>query len=161
MKQYRRLFFPSEGRRAEDFFALKIRRLRPGANQRTWVPKASTLPLDNRSRSVVAVATHNLSCLLSHFTICTTCGNCVHLYASENLKKKRKSKSISLKSLIVHNTFLNWNFCVHPSSVFMHSTCSAHTSVLYFITLTHCGRVTQICVLTLQLCRTGDTNLRF
>ena len=24
--------------------------------------------------------------------------------------------------------FLNWNFCVHPSSVSMHSTCSAHTS---------------------------------
>jgi hypothetical protein len=31
------------------FFALKIRRLRPGVNQRTCVPKASTLPLDNRS----------------------------------------------------------------------------------------------------------------
>jgi len=44
---------PSEGKRAEDFFfALKIRRLRPGANPRTWVPKASTLPLDHRSRCV-------------------------------------------------------------------------------------------------------------
>jgi hypothetical protein len=32
------------------FFALKIRRLRPGANPRSWVPKASTLPLDRRSR---------------------------------------------------------------------------------------------------------------
>ena len=32
------------------FFALKIRRLRPGVNPRTWVPKASTLPLDHRSR---------------------------------------------------------------------------------------------------------------
>ena len=28
----------------------KIRRLRLGLNQRTWVPKASTLPLDHRSR---------------------------------------------------------------------------------------------------------------
>jgi hypothetical protein len=46
----RQLYFPSEGRRAEDFFALKIRRLRPGANPRFWVPKASTLPLDHRSR---------------------------------------------------------------------------------------------------------------
>jgi hypothetical protein len=27
--------------------------------------------------------------------------------------------------------------------------------------LTHCGRVTQIWVFTLQLCRTGDANLRF
>jgi len=27
--------------------------------------------------------------------------------------------------------------------------------------LTHCGRVTQVCVFTLQLCRTGDADLRF
>jgi hypothetical protein len=40
----RRLYFPFEGRRAEDFFARKIQRLRPGLNPRTWVPKASTLP---------------------------------------------------------------------------------------------------------------------
>jgi hypothetical protein len=45
----RRLYFPSEGRCAEDFFALKIRRLRQGVNPRTWVPKASTLPLDHWS----------------------------------------------------------------------------------------------------------------
>ena len=31
------------------YFALKIRRLRPGANPRTWLPKASTLPLDHRN----------------------------------------------------------------------------------------------------------------
>jgi hypothetical protein len=42
-----RLYFPYEGRSAEDFFALKIRRLRPGAYPRTWVPKARTLPLDH------------------------------------------------------------------------------------------------------------------
>ena len=34
------------------FSSWKIRRLRPGLNQRTWVPKASTIPLDHRSRSV-------------------------------------------------------------------------------------------------------------
>jgi hypothetical protein len=45
-----RLHFPSEGRRAEDFFVRKIRRLQAGLNPRTWVPKASTLPLDHRSR---------------------------------------------------------------------------------------------------------------
>jgi len=50
----RRLYFPSKGRPAEDFFALKIRRLRRGANPRTWVPKASTLPLDHRSHYVSA-----------------------------------------------------------------------------------------------------------
>jgi hypothetical protein len=32
---------------------LKIRRLRPGLNPRTWVPKASTLLLDHRSRFVL------------------------------------------------------------------------------------------------------------
>jgi len=53
----RRLYFASEGRRAEDFFALKIRRLRPGANPRTWVPKISTLPLDHRSRFPSIVTT--------------------------------------------------------------------------------------------------------
>jgi len=39
------------------FFALKIRRLRPGVNPRTWVPKASTLPLDYRSRFIILHAT--------------------------------------------------------------------------------------------------------
>jgi len=32
------------------FPPLKIRRLQTGVNQRTWVPKASTLPLDHRNR---------------------------------------------------------------------------------------------------------------
>jgi hypothetical protein len=32
------------------FSPLKIRRLRPGLNPRTWVLRASTLPLDHRSR---------------------------------------------------------------------------------------------------------------
>ena len=32
------------------FSPWKIQRLRSGLNQRTWVPKASTLPLDHRSR---------------------------------------------------------------------------------------------------------------
>ena len=35
------------------FFALKIRRLRPDLNPRTWVLKARTLPLDHRSRSLL------------------------------------------------------------------------------------------------------------
>ena len=33
---------PSEGRRAEDFFALKIRRLQPGLNAQTWVLQHAT-----------------------------------------------------------------------------------------------------------------------
>jgi hypothetical protein len=44
----RGLYFPSKGRRAEDFFA----GLRPGLNPRTWVLKARMLPLDHRSRNM-------------------------------------------------------------------------------------------------------------
>ena len=40
-------YFPSEGRCAEEFFALKRGRFRPGLNPRTWVLKASTLPLNH------------------------------------------------------------------------------------------------------------------
>ena len=35
------------------FSPWKVRRLRPGLNPPTWVPKASTLPLDHRSRYVL------------------------------------------------------------------------------------------------------------
>jgi hypothetical protein len=38
-----RLYFPSKGRHADDFFVQKIRRLQPGLNPRTWVPEASML----------------------------------------------------------------------------------------------------------------------
>jgi hypothetical protein len=34
------------------FSSLKIRRFEPGLNPRTWVLKASTLPLDHRSRLI-------------------------------------------------------------------------------------------------------------
>ena len=40
---------PKEGE-LRIFSPLKIRRFRPGLNPQTWVPKASTLPLDHRSR---------------------------------------------------------------------------------------------------------------
>jgi hypothetical protein len=41
---------PKEGVLRIFFSPLKIRRFRPGLNPQTWVPKASTLPLDHRSR---------------------------------------------------------------------------------------------------------------
>ena len=45
------IYFPSEGRRAEEFYcSLKILRLRPGLNPQTWVSEASMLPLHHRSR---------------------------------------------------------------------------------------------------------------
>jgi hypothetical protein len=42
------------------FLPLKIRRLQPGLNPRTWVLKASTLPLDHRSRSFEQYTKENL-----------------------------------------------------------------------------------------------------
>ena len=39
----RRLYFPPKEGALRNFFARKIRRLRPGLNLRTWVPKANTL----------------------------------------------------------------------------------------------------------------------
>ena len=46
------LYFPSEGV-LRNFSPWKIRRLRPSLNPRTWVPKASTLPLEHRSRCLM------------------------------------------------------------------------------------------------------------
>jgi len=57
--------------RVEDFFALKIRRLRPGLNPLTWVLKASTLPLDHRIRQ-----------LYIYMCVCV----CVFLSCSETFK---------------------------------------------------------------------------
>jgi hypothetical protein len=39
----KQLYFPSEGRHAEDIFAQKIRWLWPGVNLWSWVPEASML----------------------------------------------------------------------------------------------------------------------
>ena len=38
----------------------RIRRFRPGLNPRTWVPEASTLPLDHRSRFIILKSTENI-----------------------------------------------------------------------------------------------------
>ena len=46
----KRLYFPSEERCAEDFFALKNPTASAGFEPANWVPKASTLPLDHRTR---------------------------------------------------------------------------------------------------------------
>jgi hypothetical protein len=45
-------------------FALKIRRIWPGVNPRTWVPKASTLTLDHQSRLLRVCQVTRSLCLL-------------------------------------------------------------------------------------------------
>ena len=61
------------------FFALKFRRLRRGLNPRTWVLKASTLPLDHRSRYWL----HTLMKLIS-FSRNWACIFCEHRDNSTN-----------------------------------------------------------------------------
>jgi hypothetical protein len=53
----KRLYFPSEGRRAKDFFARKIRRLRPGANPLTTRPPR---PLIYKYTTYIRVAVSEL-----------------------------------------------------------------------------------------------------
>ena len=56
------------------FFTLKIRRLRPGLNPRTWVLKASTLPLDHRSRYQLLDV--KKLCILSTQCLCVPHDSC-------------------------------------------------------------------------------------
>ena len=56
--------------------------------------------------------------------------------------------------------------CQHTLEILVDAFLHAQDGIIQpqFITitrLTHCGRVTQICVFTFQPCRTGDANLRF
>ena len=77
----KQLYFPSEGRRAEDFFALK----NPGLNPRTWVPKASTLSLDHRSY-LCATVTNTVS-VPSWFASIKSAKH-LNFYCTRKLKKK-------------------------------------------------------------------------
>ena len=52
------------------FSSWKIRRLRPGLNPRTWVPKASTLPLDHRSRLSSSHFLQKISREIENFFTC-------------------------------------------------------------------------------------------
>jgi hypothetical protein len=53
----------------EDVLRIFFARFRPGANPRTWVPKATTLPLDHRSRFTLEVTNHICLLSISHFKV--------------------------------------------------------------------------------------------
>ena len=55
---------------------------------------------------------------------------------------------------------LNMQFHLSEAKISSSVFCTRIRSA-YFRFLTHWGRVTQICVFTLQLCKTDDANLRF
>ena len=50
---------------------------------------------------------------------------------------------------------------VHKEEWWSHTSIRNLSNTQKMITLTHWGRVMQICVFTLQLCKTDDANLRF
>ena len=78
---------PKEGVLRIFFFALKIRRLRPGLNPRTWVLKASTLPLDHRSPSTGRHTAYFISTVkLFTFSACNATR-----YCSNNCTFRRRS----------------------------------------------------------------------
>ena len=76
----RRLYFPSEGWHAEDFFAVKIRRFRSGFKTRTRVPEASTLiprppkpiPFGVQNQYPTAKTLHTIQVAPFNFNICCT-----------------------------------------------------------------------------------------
>jgi hypothetical protein len=77
----RRLYFPSEGRRATDFITLKIHRPRPGLNPRTLGPVASTLT----TRPPRATKDYNIRDY--NFTCCIGCENwCLTLREEHSLR---------------------------------------------------------------------------
>jgi len=75
------------------FLPLKIRRLRPSLNSRTWVPKASTIPLNHRSRLRLVIE------LKHRDVLCTT-------VCSESFRTADTINSVFV------NLFLTMFFCV-------------------------------------------------
>ena len=65
------------------FLPWKIQRLRPGLNPRTWVPKASTLPLDHRSLLAPSLFIYG-----AHTTVC------IKAVTSLNLKDKQRFSTL-------------------------------------------------------------------
>ena len=62
------------------FSPLKIRWLRPGLNPRTWVPKASTLPLDHRNRTKKLLKKKNHIHIYVHTYMHTYIDTYIHMY---------------------------------------------------------------------------------
>jgi hypothetical protein len=122
MTRGRRLYFPSKGRRAGDFFAPeKSWWLQSGLNPWTWVPKVSTLPLDYRSRFFVSLAVH-LNLFLRRDSQCW------------HLASKQASHALNVFLNTQHS--LSWNF---DSFIFNYclSFLSKEMDFLHFFILSH------------------------
>jgi len=100
----------------------------------------------------------------SHFSFCPYCSKW-EMFLFRNLELDGLKVPI-LQTRAILMTLANaaeveaMNALLPILSLFLSSASPLFPLLLYF-TLTHWGRVTQICVFTLQLCKTDDANLRF
>jgi len=72
--------------------------------------------------------------------------------------------NIMLEQVTDMTYFKSWTFFTPGEEVSKYCfkvLLEANSFARLMIFLTHCGRVTQICVFTLQLSRTGEADLRF
>ena len=111
----RRLYFPSEGRRAEDFFALKFRQLRPGLNLQTWALKASMLPLDHRRIHIGISKYDSLKCSgMSYIYIlillCVKARLSCAVLNNRTLSWTFEWSEYSVLSILIHNTMYSQGY---------------------------------------------------
>ena len=78
-----------------------------------------------------------------------------------NPQKNITTTSVSNLEIIQRAANLYVNYVVVTMKVTVIRNVTLCGLVQIYRSLTHCGRVTQICIFTLQLCRTGDADLRF
>jgi len=90
-------FPPKEGM-LRIFFALKIRRLWLGVNPRTWVPKASTLPLDHQCPLICDLVSGNINCR-----------NCSYVWNLSKLYIEFSAGLPLICSNLMQVNFLLWN----------------------------------------------------
>jgi hypothetical protein len=106
------------------FSPLKIRRIRPGLNPRTWVPKASTLPGDHRSRLIRCIIPGNITVVfwLYIYIIFNT------LWFDQSHRGWRSSKSITANYIHQHKhtVFSFYLLCF----IFWYFTCEIDVELL-------------------------------
>jgi len=114
------------------FSPLKIRRLRPGLNPRTWVPKASTLPLDHRSRSPLSglfCANRFKKKYLEELFECSQCACHCILHAADCTAKVRSASVTALSNtLLARNTWL-----AYPEVTIRNACVTAKPKLLYIL----------------------------
>jgi hypothetical protein len=119
------VYFPSERKRAQDFFALKIRRLLPGANSRTWVPKVSTLPQDHRSSSVYVRTVASLCMVDVYVTLKSTKTNWNEMYIIVTRERKLDFRVKFSNTVLFRKSVVNTGIRLYNGElVYIKKTCA-------------------------------------